>query len=134
MNKFDQSALEEAVAALLRTASVGRKVFYNRPASTTDDLIDFVVCKVSGSIDDRVALGQCTLSIHLFARDVSNMKNGKKLSVMYGKVINAVPRYLNDKYIIHGNPRTIGDTADGFGYHVRIVNYKVTIKATQNNQ
>jgi len=132
MNNFDQSALEEAAAALLRTAGVGRKVYHNRPASTTEDLTDFVVCKVTGAIDDRYAIGQCVLSIHLFARDVKNMKSGKKLSLMQGKVLSAMPRYISDGgFIIHGNPRILGDTSDGFGYHVRIINYKVTIKATQ---
>lgn len=130
INNFDSTVIEEAVASVLRTANVSKNVFYNRPRSSTSDLSDFVVCKVTGDINDRFAFGQCTLSIHLFARDVQNAKNRKKLSVMQGKTLEAVPRIIDDKIITDGTPRIIGDTEDGNGYHARIINYKVTIKAT----
>lgn len=130
INNFDSTVIEEAIADVLRNANVSKNVFYNRPRSSTDDLSDFVVCKVTGDINDRFAFGQCTLSIHLFARDVNNMKNRKKLSVMQGKCLNAVPRIIDDTIITDGTPRIIGDTEDGNGYHARIINYKVTVKAT----
>lgn len=130
VNNFDQTAIEEAVGAVLRTAGVSSNVYHNRPRSSVADLSDFVVCKVSGGLRDRYALGQCTLSVHLFARNVQNMKNGKKLSVMQGKTILGMPRIIDDTIIIDGTPTIIGDTDDGNGYHARIINYKVTIKAT----
>ena len=131
MNIFDQTEIETAVAQFLRNGNVSKNVYHNRPRSSTTDLTDFAVCKVTGSIDDRFAFGKCTLSIHLFARNIQNMKNGKKLSVMQNRTIAAVPRIIDDKIIIDGTPRIIGDTDDGNGYHARIINYKVTIKATQ---
>lgn len=130
MNIFDQTEIETSVAQLLRDGNVSKNVYHNRPRSSTTDLTDFVVCKVTGSIDDRYAFGKCTLSIHLFARNIQNMKNGKKLSVMQRRTLASVPRSLND-LIIDGTPRILGDTDDGNGYHARIINYKVTIKATQ---
>ena len=130
MNIFDQTEIETSVAQLLRDGNVSKNVYHNRPRSSTTDLTDFVVCKVTGSIDDRYAFGKCTLPIHLFARNIQNMKNGKKLSVMQGRTLASVPRSLND-LIIDGTPRILGDTDDGNGYHARIINYKVTIKATQ---
>ena len=130
MNIFDQTEIETSVAQLLRDGNVSKNVYHNRPRSSTTDLTDFVVCKVTGSIVDRSAFGKCSLSIHLFARNIQNMKNGKKLSVMQGRTLASVPRSLND-LIIDGTPRILGDTDDGNGYHARIINYKVTIKATQ---
>ena len=130
LNNFDQTELEDAVSELLRAASIAKKVYNNRPASATTDLSDFIVCKVSGSIRDRYAIGQCTLAVHLFAKDNANFKNGKKLSVMQQKTIAAVPRSL-DRFIIDGTPNILGDTDDGNGYHVRIINYKVTIKVAE---
>jgi len=130
MNNFDQTEIEATIAQVLRDAGVSKNVYYNRPRSSTSDLTDFVVCKVSGGIDDRFAFGQCTVSINLFARNIKNMKNSKKLSVMQGKVLAAVPRSI-ENIITDGTPRIIGDTDDGNGYHARIINYKVTIKATQ---
>lgn len=131
LNNFDPSVLEDAVSDVLRSANIAKKVYNNRPRSTTEDLSDFIVCKVTGSVDDRYALGTCTLSVHLFSRNVQNFKNGKKLSVMQGKVIAAMPRVAAGVFLISGAARIIGDTDDGNGYHVRIMNYKVTIKASE---
>ena len=130
MNNFDSTELEEAVSEVLRDAGAAKKVYNNRPSSATADLADFIVCKVSGGIYDRYTMGQCTLSVNLFAKNNANFKNGKKLSVMQGKVLAAVPRSLG-RFIIDGTPRIIGDTDDGNGYHARIINYKVTIKVTE---
>ena len=129
INNFDQTAIEDAVVEVLQAANVSRHVFHNRPRSETTDLTDFIVCKVTGSINDRFAFGQCTLSVHLFARNVQNEKNAKKLSVMQGKVLPAIPRSVGN-LIIDGTPTIVGDADDGNGYHARIINYKVTIKAT----
>ena len=131
MNNFDPTTIEDSVCEVLRDANISKNVYHNRPRSTTTDVADFIVCKITGDINDRFAFGQFTLSVHLFARNVSNMKNGKKLSVMQGKVLEAMPRYLDDSLLIGGTPRILGDTDDGNGYHARIINYKVTIKATQ---
>lgn len=130
MNVFDPTEIEETVGALLRDAGVSQNVFYNRPKSSTADLASFVVCRVSGGIRDRFTFGQCVLSISLFARNVENKKNSKKLSIMQDKCLAAVPRIIDDKIITDGTPTVVGDMDDRNGYHARLINYKVTIKAT----
>lgn len=130
MNVFDPTTIAESVIALLRQDGVSTNVFQNRPASLVKDLTDFAVVKVSGSIRDRYCFGECFLSVSLFAKDVANMKNAKKLSVMQGKVLSAVPRYV-DGLFIWGTPTIVGDADDGNGYHARIIQYRITIKATQ---
>ena len=95
---------------------------------------DFVVVKVTGGITDKAAFGQTRLAVHLFARDIAEMKNSKKLSVMQKKLVN-LPLWIQPDtpgaghgLLIDGNPRVVGDTPDDFGFHARIITFKVTIK------
>lgn len=128
MNNFDQTKIVRAVCDALRDAGVSKKVFGNRPASMSSDLADFVVCRVSGRVSDLAAFGECTLSVSLFAKDVANMVNDKKLSVMQEKVIYGLPRSIGG-ILIDDTPNILGDAPDGNGYHARIINYSLIIKS-----
>lgn len=129
VNNFDPTHIEELIGDVIYGLGVSKNVYHNRPKSSTEDLADFVVCKVSGMISDLRAIGQCTLSVHLFARNVQDFKNGRKLSLMQDALIHGMPRSIDD-IIIAGNPRIVGDTDDRTGYHVRIINYQLTLKVT----
>ena len=129
VNNFDPSEIEEAIGDVIYSLGVSENVFYNRPRSDQKDLTDFVICKVSGQIIDYRTYGQGTLSVHLFARNVQNFKNSKKLSAMQRTLIEGMPLSIGD-CILAGNPRIVGDTDDMQGYHVRIINYTITIKVT----
>lgn len=127
-NNFEQYALEKAVADTLRAAGVSANVFLNRPRSSERTLTDFVVCRIAGNIRDRAALGECVFNISLFARDIENMKNGKKLSILQDKLYTALP-YEVDKIVFKPYSFTVvGDAPDGNGYHARIVNISAFIK------
>lgn len=128
MNDFDISDIETAVADAVRTLGISSHVWNNRPKAVADDIDDFVVVKVTGGITDKAALGQTRIAFHLFARDVKEMKNGKRLSVMQ-KALESLPLWI-DKYLIDGHPRIVGDTPDDFGFHVRIISFRLFIKAT----
>lgn len=128
MNDFDITKIEEAVSAVIRTLGVSTNVWNNRPKATDDTIDDFVVVKVTGGITDKAALGQTRLAIHLFARDVKEMKNSKRLSVMQ-EALSPLPLWI-DKYLIDGHPRIVGDTPDDFGFHARIITFRLFIKAT----
>ena len=82
MNDFDITAIETLVTDEIRKLSVSSNVWNNRPKSTSDTINDFVVVKVSGGVTDKSAFGECVISVRLFARDVKEMKNKKRLSVM----------------------------------------------------
>ena len=127
MNNFDQTAIETAVGEVLRDLGVSENIFHNRPRSSSVNLSDFVVCNVAGEIKDMAAFGICTVNVHLFARDSANMKNGKRLSVMQGKIKEGMTGALGDMCLdIHGvNP--LGDMSDRNGYHVRIIQLKQVI-------
>ena len=127
MNDFDITDIENAVSAVIRTMGISTHVWNNRPKATADDIDDFVVVKVTGGITDKAALGQTRLAIHLFARDVKEMKNSKRLSVMQ-KALEDLPLWI-DKYLIDGHPRIVGDTPDDFGFHARIITFRMFIKA-----
>ena len=127
MNDFDITDIENAVSGAIRTMGVSSHVWNNRPKATDDDIDDFVVVKVSGGITDKAAFGQCRIAIHLFARDVLEMKNAKRLSVMQ-KALESLPLWI-DKCLIDGHPRIVGDTPDDFGFHARIITYRLFIKA-----
>ena len=125
MNDFDITDIEALVSAEVRKLGITH-VWNNRPKVTDDSISDFVVVRVSGGITDKAAFGQCRLSIYIYVRDVKGMKNAKKLSVIYKK-INELPLWI-DPLLIDGHPRIVGDTPDDFGFHCRIINYRITIK------
>lgn len=127
MNDFDITDIENAVSGAIRTMGVSSHVWNNRPKATDDDIDDFVVVKVSGGITDKAAFGQCRIAIHLFARDVLEMKNAKRLSVMQ-KALESLPLWI-EPLLIDGHPRIVGDTPDDFGFHARIITYRLFIKA-----
>ena len=125
---LDSTSVEEAIGQVLRDAGVSENVYYNRPSSVKGDLKDFVVCKVVGNIQDLHAIGECTLSVRLFAQDAQNFKNRKRLSVMHEKTVEAMPRSI-DRLLIDHTPTVVGDAPDGYGYHVRIINYSLILKS-----
>lgn len=130
MNDFDITDIEKAVSDAVRELGVSQHVWNNRPKATDDSINDFVVVKVTGGISDKAAFGQTRIAIHLFARDVMEMKNSKRLSVMQ-KALNGLPLWPNEgKFLIDGHPRIVGDTPDDFGFHVRIISFRLFIKAT----
>ena len=137
LNNFDITDIENAVADAVRTLGVSTHVWNNRPKATDDSISEFVVVKVTGGVSDKAAFGQTRLAVHLFARDVKEMKNSKKLSVMQTK-LKDIPLWIetenetgpNHGVLIDGHPRIVGDTADDFGFHARIITFRLFIKAT----
>ena len=130
MNDFDITDIEKAVSDAVRDMGVSAHVWNNRPKATDDSINDFVVVKVTGGITDKAAFGQTRISVHLFVRDVAEMKNSKRLSVMQ-KALEGLPLWPNEgKVLIDGHPRIVGDTPDDFGFHVRIISFRLFIKAT----
>lgn len=129
INDFDISDIEKAVADAVRRLGVSTHVWNNRPKATDDTISDFAVVKVTGGISDKAAFGQTRIAVSLFARDVKEMKNSKKLSVMQ-KALLGLPLWPNEgKFLIDGHPRIIGDTPDDFGFHARIISFRLYIKA-----
>jgi len=127
MNNFDQTAIEDAIGDVIRNMGVSEHVYHNRPRSSSENLKDFAVVNISGAIRDMNAFGVCTVVVHLFAQDVRNMKNGKKLSVMQGKIKNGLSASIGNLLLDCKAVEPIGDTPDGNGYHVRIVQLKQVI-------
>ena len=126
MNDFDISDIEKEFADAVRALSVSQHVWNNRPKATDDGIADFVVVRVAGGISDESAYGSCRVLVTLFARDVKEMKNSKKLSVMQKK-LESLPLDLTH-LVISKYPRIVGDTADDFGFHARTLNFKTIIK------
>ncbi len=127
-NDFDITEIESWLTGYVRDVlNVSKNVFTDRPKALDSSCGDFVVAKVSGGVGDVAAYGRCTVSFHLFAKDVSNRKNGKKLSVMYKKLIAGFPA-ADGRYIFSGVPVVIGDVGDDFGFHARIVQLKTLLK------
>lgn len=127
INNFDISDIEKLISDKIRELGVSENVWNNRPKATDDRIADFVVVKVSGGISDKAAYGDCRVLVYLFARDIKEMKNSKRLSVMQQR-LRSLPLWI-EPLLINGKPRVIGDTADDFGFHTRILNFKVFIKS-----
>ena len=135
MNEFDITDIEALFTEQVRALGFPR-VWNNRPKATDDKISDFVVVRVSGGISDRVCFGSTRIAVYLYARDILEMKNSKKLSVMQKKLSGlplwiepAEPSTTGGGLLINGNPRIVGDSADDFGFHARIVTFHVTIKS-----
>jgi len=126
INDFDITDIEKAFSDAVRALGFER-VWNNRPKAVADNISDFIVVRVSGGITDRAAYGDCRILVYLYVRDVKEMKNAKKLSVMHKKLLG-LPTWI-EPLLINPHPRIIGDTADDFGFHTRILNFKVIIKA-----
>jgi hypothetical protein len=125
-NNFDISAIRKEVMGIVRTLGVSKKVYPNRP-KVAEPAADFVVVAVDG-VDDLAAYGQCTVELHLFAKDIDFVMNDAKLSVMYGKIAKGFPA-SSGRLLFDTEPNVLGDTPDDFGFHVRIIRIKTTIKA-----
>ena len=127
---YDITAIEENIRSIVRSLGVSDNVFCNRPKAIQDSVADFVVVKVSGTVYDVATFAKCTIRIDLFAKDVNNIKNGKKLSVMFQKLVNGFP-CASDKILMTTSPNIVGDTPDDFGFHARMIQFNNTIiKAT----
>lgn len=130
MNDFDITEIEDWIIAYVRDVlKVSAAVFNDRPKAIDKSINDFVVARVSGRVTDVSAYGRCNVVFNLFARDISNRKNSKKLSVMYKKLISGFP-LEEGRYIVSGIPVLVGDVGDDFGFHDRVLQVKIIIKTS----
>ena len=127
INNFDISAIENEVITIVRKLGVSSKVYPNRPKST-DTASDFVVVSVSDGVDDMSVFGECVVRVDLFAKDIDSIKNSKKLSVMYNKLVSGFPA-SSGRMLFDPEWNILGDTPDDFGFHARIIRIPTTIKA-----
>ena len=127
INDFDITAIEDEVKSILRGLGISQKIYSNRPKAANSSN-DFVVAMVSGEVQDKEVYGECMFSIYLFAKDIDNMKNSKKLSAMYQKFRKGFP--ASSGRLLFDVLPTIGrDTPDDYGFHRRQIRIHVTIKA-----
>lgn len=126
---YDISVIETELQGILRQLGVSDKVYCNRPQAVVDSASDFVVVKVTSSLDDLATYGKFSFSVSLFAKDLQNIKNNKKLSVMYQRMVAGFPTSTNS-LLITSKPRVLGDAPDDFGFHARVIVFNnVIIKA-----
>ena len=126
-NNFDITMIEDEVIKIIRNLGVSNKVYPNRPKAA-DSSSDFVVVSTIRGVLDLSAYGQCTIGIDLFAKDIDNIKNKKKLSVMYEKLVKGFPA-SSGRLLFDPEWNTLGDAPDDFGYHARLIRINATIKA-----
>lgn len=126
---YDITKIEETVRAAVKALNVSSKVYCNRPKAVPESVSDFVVVSVSGPVKDYESFGSCSIGISLFVKDVENIKNSKRLSVMQDKLANGLQGTYGN-VIIGKHPRVVGDTPDKFGFHARVILFNnVTIKS-----
>lgn len=128
MNNFDITDIEDTLKGIVRRAGVSQNVYSNRPKATVAMKDDFVVVSVSGKVDDVSAYGQCKVLVSLFARDAQGFKNRVKLSNMYNAFREGLPGF-EGRYEFDRTPSVLGDAADNYGYHSRVIELFVTIKS-----
>lgn len=124
---YDITAIEDEVREIVRDLGVSSRIYANRPKEQSPSS-DFVVVSVSGTTEDLATYGACIVDISLFAKDNDAYKNGKRLSVMYRKLVEGFPA-SSGRLMFDTNFNVLGDTPDDFGFHARIIRISVTIKA-----
>lgn len=125
---FDITALETAVGDAIYAAGVSQNVFHNIPRSSTRDLAEYIVVKIRGQVRDRGAIGNCTFSIGVFAKDVSNMKNGRRLSYLERRLRANLP-YEIGNIVFQPYSYFVGaDSPEDGGYHSRYISINAFIK------
>lgn len=127
INDFDITAIENEVIGIIRNLGISKKVYSNRPKAA-DPANDFVVVGLVNGVEDMSAYGECTIKVNLFAKDLDNIKNGKKLSYMYQKLREGFPA-SSGRLIFSTEWNILGDTPDDFGFHARLIRINTTIKA-----
>ena len=128
MNDFDITDIEDTLKGIMRSAGVSANVYSNRPKATPTPINDVVVVSVVGRVEDRAAYGDCRVLIYLFARDAQAFKNKEKLSIMYNAFRAGLPGF-DGKYEYNQTPAVLGDLADDYGYHARVIELFVNIKS-----
>lgn len=130
---YDQTYIEKTLEDIARRLKISNTIYQGkRPTSVTDKVNDFVVVKVVGSIEDMNAYGSASVSFDLFARDLAgDIKNSKKLSIMYQKLIAGLYGIEGD--LIFGELRQLADMSDGAGFSVRMTQGHITIKNKINH-
>lgn len=129
MNNFNITDIEFLFKGLVARAGIVDKIYIDRPKSAVPQE-SFAVVRVTGTVSDLQCYGECEVGVHLFAKDILTEKNGKKLSWMYEKLIDAIPPKAG-KYLIDTCPFVLPDVSDDYGFHARIVTFNVTISITE---
>lgn len=127
INNFDITAIEDEVIEIVRNLAVSKKVYPNRPKAA-DPATDFVVVNTVNGVSDLATYGECIIRIDLFAKDIDNVKNRKKLSAMYNKLVKGFPA-SSGRLLFNTEWNILGDTPDDFGYHARLIRINTTVKA-----
>ena len=126
-NDYDITAFEEEVIGIIRSLGGSAKVYPNRPKAA-DPASEFVVVSIVNGINDLLAYAECSVRIDLFAKDIDNVKNRKKLSAMYQKLRKGFPA-AKGRLIFDTEWNILGDAPDDFGFHARMIRINTTIKA-----
>ena len=126
-NNFDISAIRQEIITLVKDCGASQKVLPNRPKATSP-ASDFVVVGLVNGVSDMSAYGECIVRIDLFAKDVDGVINDKKLSLMYQKLVAGFPAD-SGRLLFDLEWNILGDIADDFGFHARMIEIKTTIKA-----
>lgn len=129
INDFDITDIEQEMIDIVRSINVTSNIYCNRQKSAPQ-CNDYAVVRVSGGVTDYDAYGTCSVVIELYARNINNAKNAKKLSYMYKKLVEGLPA-SSGRYEWDTTPTVIGDTEDDYGFCVRIINLKTIIKVKQ---
>jgi hypothetical protein len=127
INNFDISSIKQEVINIVKESGVSQKVLPNRPKSSSP-ASDFVVVGLVNGVNDLATYGECTIRIDLFAKDIDGLINEKKLSAMYQKLILGFPA-ASGRLLFDLEWNLLGDIADDFGFHARLIRIKTTIKA-----
>lgn len=127
---YDIQKIEKSLADIIRNANVSANVFEGqRPSLSSDTMNDFIVVSVPSAINDRAAIGTCTVRIEVFVKNITStgLKNSIKFTNIFTKLNDLFP-LTHNTYLFGSYPAIIPLGNDGYGYHVQAININTTIK------
>ena len=121
--RFDRLGILEELVGMM--ADISSNVFVTgRPNASEEQMQDFVVVALTGSMNDRNAYGDSHIRIDVFAK---NRKGGieptDKLEEMQRLVFDKFPM-VNDKFTTY-KPTLIAGGDDGLGFHYLMITAKI---------
>lgn len=121
--KFDRMGILRVLSDTISDVS-GNVFITGRPAATAEQMDNFVVVALTGSMNDRNAYGDSHIRIDVFAKNRSGgIEATDKLEEMQRKVFEKFP-LVNEKFTSY-KPALIAGGDDGLGFHYLMITAKI---------
>ena len=130
-SKLSISRIEKMLRTAIKTVYSGYVTYSDRPVKSNDNLSDFIVVRLNGSVNgtiatDEVISGKAIIMFELWAKDKGSekVKDVNRLIEMRDSLMSIIPYYDSDYRITYKNE--VGNR-DRIGFHAEFINFNLQI-------